>query len=172
MYAHSVRLFFLARYDISFWLLRAQQNLILCANPPKSTGVQNTSVDTQITLALTMGKIPRRRQLTGCRRRLLLCQGTSCSSSMHLTSATMGARACILATQGKMKTAAALKHKSCHRPSQLRCCSRSTSGDALPMMHLFMVKLISVRPTLYGTLFTALRRCACVRRLGGQGCGV
>jgi hypothetical protein len=36
---------FLARYDIPFWLLRAQQNLVLCAKQPKSTGVQNISVD-------------------------------------------------------------------------------------------------------------------------------
>ncbi len=51
MYARFVRLFFLARYDIPFWLLRAQQNLVLCAKQllcakqPKSIGVQNTSVD-------------------------------------------------------------------------------------------------------------------------------
>jgi hypothetical protein len=45
VYARFVRLFFLARYDIPFWSLRAQQNLVLCAKQPKSTGVQNTSVD-------------------------------------------------------------------------------------------------------------------------------
>ena len=131
MYARSVRLFFLARYDIPFWLLRAQQNLVLCANPPKSTGVQNTSVDTQITLALTMGRTPRQCQLTGCRRRLPLRQATSCSRSMHLTSATMGACAPILTTRamrGKMKTAAALERKSCRRPSRLRAVTASTIG--------------------------------------------
>jgi hypothetical protein len=42
---YDVRLFFLARYDIPFWSLRTQQNLVLCAKPPKSTGVQNTSVE-------------------------------------------------------------------------------------------------------------------------------
>ncbi len=44
MYARFVRLFSLARYDIPFWSLRAQQNLVLCAKQPKSTGIQNTSV--------------------------------------------------------------------------------------------------------------------------------
>ena len=65
-----------------------------------------------------MGKIPRQRQLTGCRRRLPLHQATSCSCSMHLTLATMGARALILttrATRGKMKTAAAATiHRNCN----------------------------------------------------------
>ena len=55
-----------------------------------------------------MGKIPRRHQLTGCRHRLPLRQATSCSHSMHLTSATMGARARILVTRGKMKMTATL----------------------------------------------------------------
>ena len=171
MYALSVRLFFLARYDIPFWSLRARQNLVLCANPLKSRGVQNTSADTQITLTFTMGKIPRQHQLTGCRRRLPLHQAPSCSRSMHLTLAMMRARTRILATWGKMKAAAVLERKSCHRPLRLRCRSRSTPGNTLPMTHLFMLKSISARPMSYVMLFTALRQCACVRQLGGQGCG-
>ena len=165
MYAHSVRLFFLARYDILFWSLRAQQNSVLCANLPKSTGVKNTSVDTKITLTLTMGRTPRRRQLTSCKRRVTLRQATSCSCSMHLTSATMRVRARILAmcaARGKMKTAAALECKRCRHPSRLQCRLRLTPGDALPMTHLFMLKSISARPTSYGTLFTVSRQCTCV----------
>ncbi len=49
MYARFVRLFFLVRYDIPFWSLNAQQNLVLCAKLPKGTGVQNTSVDKNYT---------------------------------------------------------------------------------------------------------------------------
>ena len=66
-----------------------------------------------------MGKILRRRQLTGCRRRLPLRQVTSCSRSIHLTLATMGERARILvthATRGKMKTVAALERTWQHPP--------------------------------------------------------
>jgi hypothetical protein len=53
-----------------------------------------------------MGKILRRRQLTGCRCRLPLCQATSCSCSMHLTLATMRAYACILAMHATRSTCA------------------------------------------------------------------
>jgi hypothetical protein len=85
MYACLVGLFFLERYGIPFMSLMAQQDSVLCAKPLKSTGVQNTSVDTKVTVALTMGRTPRQRQLTGCRRHLPLRQATSCSCSMYLT---------------------------------------------------------------------------------------
>ena len=39
-----------------------------------------------------MGRIPRRRQLTGCRRRLPLQKVTSCSRGMHLSHAEVGFR--------------------------------------------------------------------------------
>ncbi len=45
MYACLVRVFLLARYDILFLLLRANQNLVLCARLPNSTGVQNISIN-------------------------------------------------------------------------------------------------------------------------------
>ena len=46
MLASFIRLFFLARYDIPFWSLRAQQQLVLCANHKRvQEYVQNTSVD-------------------------------------------------------------------------------------------------------------------------------
>jgi hypothetical protein len=41
---------------------------------------------------LTMGKIPRRRVLTGCRRRLPLRQASSHSCSIHLSHAEVGFR--------------------------------------------------------------------------------
>ncbi len=39
-----------------------------------------------------MGRTPRRRQLTGCRRRLPMRKGTSCSRGMHLSHAEVGFR--------------------------------------------------------------------------------
>ena len=46
MLASFVRLFFLARYDIPFWSLRAQQQLVLCTNRKRVQEYeQNTSVD-------------------------------------------------------------------------------------------------------------------------------
>ncbi len=45
------------------------------------------------------------------------------------------------ATKSKTKTVAALKRKSCRHPLQSRCHSRSTPGNALPMMHVFMLSL-------------------------------
>ena len=48
---------------------------------------------TKFTLAtITMGRTPKRRQLTGCRRRLPLWKATSCSSAMHLSHAEVGFR--------------------------------------------------------------------------------
>ncbi len=81
-----------------------------------------------------------------------------------LLTTTMGACARILATRamwGKKKTAVALNR----RPLTPIMSHRVTPGDALPTTRLFMSKSISARPTLYGTSFTASRRCACVRRL-------
>ena len=143
------------------------KNWVLCARLPKCTictGVQNTSVDKNA-LALTMGRTPRQHQLTGCRRCLPLHQATSCNPSMHLTLAMMGARTHILMTQAtrdKMKMAAALERKSCSHPSQLHCHLRSTPGNTLPTMHLFMMKLISTHLTSFRRFFTVLRRCTCV----------
>ena len=65
VYARFIRLFFLARYDIPFWSLRAQQNLVLCAKPPKSTIQEYKIPLDKKALALTMGRTPRRCQLTG-----------------------------------------------------------------------------------------------------------
>ena len=91
-------LFFLARYDIPFWSLRAQQNLVLCAKP-QTTGVW-----------YDMYKIPKLTKYTrhnyvpwdelqidaslhtSCRRRLPLRKATSCSRAMHLSHAEVGFR--------------------------------------------------------------------------------
>ena len=45
---------------------------------------------TKITLTLTMGRTPRQRQLTGCRRRLPMRKVTLCSCVMHLSHAKVG----------------------------------------------------------------------------------
>jgi hypothetical protein len=47
---------------------------------------------TKITLALTMGRTPRQRQLTGCRCCLPMQKVTTCSCGMHLSHAKVGFR--------------------------------------------------------------------------------